>query len=145
MCSSHSHKRYARRKKSLCEVLEEEMAIHSSILAWKMPWTEEPGGLQSMESQSQTRLSDRLQHTVEVLTNLTVVIISQYICVSKHNVFLLCVNHISIKLEKVNFFETVTKIRCLISLARVYLTLFIQQLSIAPGCADFLLRNLLNL
>ena len=28
--------------------LEEEMAIHSSILAWKMPWTEEPGGLQSM-------------------------------------------------------------------------------------------------
>ena len=31
--------------------LEEEMAIHSSILAWKIPWTEEPDGLQSMESQ----------------------------------------------------------------------------------------------
>ena len=29
--------------------LEEEMAIHSSILAWRIPWTEEPGGLQSME------------------------------------------------------------------------------------------------
>ena len=28
--------------------LEEEMAIHSSILAWKIPWTEEPGGLQSV-------------------------------------------------------------------------------------------------
>ena len=28
--------------------LEKEMAIHSSILAWKIPWTEEPGGLQSM-------------------------------------------------------------------------------------------------
>ena len=28
--------------------LEKEMAIHSSILAWKMPWTEEPGGLQSL-------------------------------------------------------------------------------------------------
>ena len=28
--------------------LEEEMAIHSSILAWIIPWTEEPGGLQSM-------------------------------------------------------------------------------------------------
>ena len=27
--------------------LEEEMAIHSSILAWRTPWTEEPGGLQS--------------------------------------------------------------------------------------------------
>ena len=31
--------------------LEEEMAPHSSILAWKIPWTEEPGGLQSMGSQ----------------------------------------------------------------------------------------------
>ena len=31
--------------------LEEEMATQSSILAWEIPWTEEPGGLQSMESQ----------------------------------------------------------------------------------------------
>ena len=31
--------------------LEEEMAIHSSILAWRIPWTEELGGLQSMGSQ----------------------------------------------------------------------------------------------
>ena len=31
--------------------LEKEMATHSSILAWKIPWTEELGGLQSMESQ----------------------------------------------------------------------------------------------
>ena len=30
--------------------LENEMATHSSILAWRIPWTEEPGGLQSMES-----------------------------------------------------------------------------------------------
>ena len=28
--------------------LEEEMATHSSILGWRIPWTEEPGGLQSM-------------------------------------------------------------------------------------------------
>ena len=34
--------------------LEKEMATHSSILAWKIPWTEETGGLQSMASQSQT-------------------------------------------------------------------------------------------
>ena len=34
------------------------MAPYSSTLAWKMPWTEEPGGLQSTESQSGTRLSD---------------------------------------------------------------------------------------
>ena len=32
--------------------LEEGMAIHSSILAWRIPWTVEPGGLQSMGSQS---------------------------------------------------------------------------------------------
>ena len=31
--------------------LEKEMATHSSILAWKISWTEEPGGLQSMRSQ----------------------------------------------------------------------------------------------
>ena len=31
--------------------LEEGMATHSSILAWRLPWTEEPGGLQSMGSQ----------------------------------------------------------------------------------------------
>ena len=31
--------------------LEEGMATHSSILAWRVPWTEEPGGLQSIGSQ----------------------------------------------------------------------------------------------
>ena len=37
--------------------LEEGMATHSSVLAWRIPWTEEPGGLQSMGLQkSQTRL-----------------------------------------------------------------------------------------
>ena len=35
------------------------MAIHSSLLAWEIPWTEDPGGLQSMGSQKRwTRLSD---------------------------------------------------------------------------------------
>ena len=33
------------------ELLEKEMATHSSILAWKIPWTEEPGRLQSIGSQ----------------------------------------------------------------------------------------------
>ena len=32
--------------------LEKEMAAHSSILAWEIPWREEPGGLQSVGSQS---------------------------------------------------------------------------------------------
>ena len=38
--------------------LEKEMATHSSILAWEIPWTEEPGGLQPMGLQSRTQLSD---------------------------------------------------------------------------------------
>ena len=33
------------------DALEDGMATHSSILAWRIPWTEEPGGLQAMESQ----------------------------------------------------------------------------------------------
>ena len=38
--------------------LEKEMVTHSSTLAWRIPWTEEPGKLQSMGWQSQTQLSD---------------------------------------------------------------------------------------
>ena len=38
--------------------LEKRMATPSSILAWKIPWTEEPGGLQFIVSQSQTSQSD---------------------------------------------------------------------------------------
>ena len=40
------------------DFLEEEMATHCSFLAWKIPWTEEPGELQSIGSQkSETQLS----------------------------------------------------------------------------------------
>ena len=35
----------------LKKILEKEMATHSSVLAWEIPWAEEPGGLQSMGSQ----------------------------------------------------------------------------------------------
>ena len=42
----------------LCCVLEKAVATHSSTLAWKIPWAEEPGSLQSMGSLSWTRLSD---------------------------------------------------------------------------------------
>ena len=38
--------------------LEKGMATHSSVLAWKTPWTEKPGGLQSMGLQSQKQLSN---------------------------------------------------------------------------------------
>ena len=38
--------------------VEKEMATHFTILAWRIPWTEEAGGLQSMGLQSRTGLSD---------------------------------------------------------------------------------------
>ena len=42
--------------------LEEGMATHSSILAWRTPWTEKPGRLQAIRSQSQTRLKRLSTH-----------------------------------------------------------------------------------
>ena len=57
--------------------LEEGMATHSSILAWRIPWTEEPGGLQSCK-ESDTTEATQHAHTREmmVFTKLTVMIIS---------------------------------------------------------------------
>ena len=40
------------------DLLEKEMATHSSILAWRIPWTEESGRLQSMGSKNRIRLND---------------------------------------------------------------------------------------
>ena len=45
--------------------LQEEMATHSSILAWRLPWTEEPGRLQSMGSQ-------RVRHVCVTTTSLNI-------------------------------------------------------------------------
>ena len=39
-------------------LLEKEMATHSRILAWEIPWTEEPGGLQSMGLQKESDTHD---------------------------------------------------------------------------------------
>ena len=47
---------------SICSSLEKEMATHSSILAWRILWTEEPVGLQSMGSQSRTWLKRPSMH-----------------------------------------------------------------------------------
>ena len=44
------------------DLLEEGMATHCSIFAWRIPWTEEPGGLQSIRSQSRTRLKLLIMH-----------------------------------------------------------------------------------
>ena len=57
--------------------LEKEIATHSSILAWEIPWTREPGGLQSMGSQSQKQLSD-LTATTIIPTDFTVAAIKLF-------------------------------------------------------------------
>ena len=61
-----------RRESRVCslgpeDALEEGMATHSSILAWRIPRTEEPGGLQSLGLQSQTRLQRLSMHTEPTL------------------------------------------------------------------------------
>ena len=62
------------------DLLEQEMATHSSILAWKIPWTEEPGGLQSKGSQkvghdwatslTQSEVSQKEKNRYSILTHI---------------------------------------------------------------------------
>ena len=58
------------RVQSLCreDPLEKEMATHSSVIDWRIPWTKEPGGLQSVESQrvlsSRTNEHNFLNHSM---------------------------------------------------------------------------------
>ena len=53
--------------------LEKEMATHSSILAWRIPWTEEPVRLQSVGSQSWTQLSDFHFTSLQMLSKVIVI------------------------------------------------------------------------
>ena len=57
------------------ELLEEEMATHSNILAWKIPWTEEPGSLQSMGLQ-------RVEHNRVVSLSLALLGINLFLSLS---------------------------------------------------------------
>ena len=57
-----------KKKKEVC--LEKEMATHSSILAWEIPWTEETGGLQSMVAKSWTQLGTITQFKAETQTDI---------------------------------------------------------------------------
>ena len=47
--------------------MEEDMASHSSIIAWRIPWTEEPGGLHSVHSED-TEESDTTEHCLLALS-----------------------------------------------------------------------------
>ena len=49
---------------------EKEMTTHSGVLAWKIPWTEEPGRLQSMESQRVRHDRSDLAHTQTIFTEI---------------------------------------------------------------------------
>ena len=75
---NYSFPRWLNRKESACNAgdvgsilgledpLEKEMATNSSILAWEIPWTEEPGGLQSMGLQ-RVRHDQATEHTQFIL------------------------------------------------------------------------------
>ena len=54
------------------------MAIHFSIEAWRIPWTKEPGGLQSMGLQGQTRLSDLACTPTEDYLNTEAIVLDSY-------------------------------------------------------------------
>ena len=62
--------------------LEKEMAIHSSILAWKIPWTEEPGRLQSMGSR-------RVRHNWATSLSLSLPLTMQNIRIWRFIIFIL--------------------------------------------------------
>ena len=67
------------------DLLEKEMSTHSSVLAWRIPWTEEPGGLQCMGWQSQTRLKQlgtRIHTWILPLPNK---VWSSWNCCTKHH------------------------------------------------------------
>ena len=67
------------------DLLEKEMATHSSIVAWKIPWTEEPGRLQSIGSQSQTRLSDFTFYSLsnfQICNSVLLIIVTTLHCAS---------------------------------------------------------------
>ena len=63
ICWCRRHKRLRVRSLDWEDPLEEGMATHSRILAWRIPWTEKPGGLQSIGSQKVRRDWSDLAHT----------------------------------------------------------------------------------
>ena len=56
------------------DCLEKGMATHSSILAWRIPWTEEPGGLQSIALQ-------RVRHKFFFLSRVKFLLLGNFICI----------------------------------------------------------------
>ena len=63
--------------------LEEGMITHCSILAWRIPWTEEPGELQSIVTQSQTRLKQLSMHPGVTLTRTHFILVTHMVVEQK--------------------------------------------------------------
>ena len=63
--------------------LEEEIATHSNILAWKIPWTEEPGGLQSIGLESWTQTERLSTHTPICLFSVSIPLLGRQLHESK--------------------------------------------------------------
>ena len=79
--------------------LEEEMGTHSSILAWKIPWTEEPGGLQSMGFQRVGHdWATEHTHSLYLFCSLYLLISSQYGSNQTISCFLIFFKHLFIYL-----------------------------------------------
>ena len=71
--------------------LEKGMATHSSVIAWSIPWTEGPGGLQSMRS-------PRVRHDLATTKALC-------FCVIQYRLRQHCAHHINIKTKKSNLYH----------------------------------------
>ena len=76
-CQFRKHNEMWVRSLGLEDPLEEGMATHSSILAWRTPSKEEPGGLQSMGSQSQTRLKHTCMYLLKIKAFSDIIIIPE--------------------------------------------------------------------
>ena len=66
--------------------LEEDMTTHSSILAWRIPWTEELCGLQFRVTKSQTRLKQFHTHSDSILKSRNITLLTK-VCIVKAMVF----------------------------------------------------------
>ncbi|KAI4536914.1 hypothetical protein MG293_013117 [Ovis ammon polii] len=75
--------------------LKEEMAAHSSALAWEIPWTEEPGGLQSMGLRSRTQLSAHAQTPSLMIMMCSQPAVSQLLS----NIRSQCISHTALVLQ----------------------------------------------
>ena len=114
------------RSLGLEDILKKEMATHSSTLAWKIPWTEEPGRLQSMGSQSWTQLSDftlgnllgsfnpvRLLGKISFMSNLSHHPVEQKNCHPSHNAMLAQIALLNLK--KKMMFQAIIVLRWLLN------------------------------